>query len=787
MFDASYAISNLKNNGSLWAVVDGSVAISLFLFTWLIGGGALISSIITTMQENHHGAWRKWRPLVWNHTLIIGWNDNAPTVIRQHLEACRMRLVKTPWGVWQPKRPERIIIITAGDAYAISKVVESTIGSFLQRIRVTHDVYCGSYDDVKERKRLVIERANAIYVLGDIDEPAHDARVSLWPTLIRCDNRFLKQNLYCALNIESYGLFCQQQRKMTRGRGASCRLAIDLNTFNFYDSWAKRLFARLDIKGGGKHIESTSRVTIKNPGPSAPSIVIVGFSEMGQAILAEVARDCHYVSNDNVLVTVIDEHLSDKYAEFKSIYPRIDEIADIDIDWVDIAKLGSGDFLSTIGRLADEDRQTTIIVANDDPAVAVQLALPIMNKMTTNRYHVRLLVRQEVRGLYNNWRVTNKTIGGEQQQFMVWGMRDGAGFGARRRDEIVKAMMCSRPGIGIQSCRQRIDALGQILPSLGIEVWFHLPTMSNRRYKPVFRNNVLSRKLTNEDLQNNALVESLLKAYHKHWCACYLLSDDGCGIQDRDEDRRLVKFESLKDDPQCLSALYDEVGLMLNGLREVGLHLVVPISYTNPYMGRLKTFAHEQGTLFLGLCNDIRGTRYVLGGALGYDAALAGNYDIDLRLLVPDAGRSVEEVRREIDSVKDLLAARAKGDPTFKTKFIDEGGTNYIWHTKQIVKVPGIPGDPDVELTWNIQAESTYRSIAEMAARLPKEVIDRYVIAKWNAQQAGKDAYKLLKNDWKSMINLLIDRGARKMDDKSLRELLDSITGQYPEFLKEGE
>ena len=214
--------------------------------------------------------------------------------------------------------------------------------------------------------------------------------------------------------------------------------------------------------------------------------------------------------------------------------------------------------------------------------------------------------------------------------------------------------------------------------------------------------------------------------------------------------------------------------------------MTLATAHINPDNRVIKTFAGMKGEMLVQACG-IAGARYILGGALGYDAALVGNYDIDLRLLVPDAGKSVEEVRREIDSVKDLLAARAKGDPTFKTKFIDEGGTNYIWHTKQIVKVPGIPGDPDVELTWNIQAESTYKSIAEMAARLPKEVIDRYVVAKWNAQQAGKDAYKALKGEWKSMINLLIDKGARAMDDKSLRELLDSITGQYPEFLKEGE
>ena len=75
--------------------------------------------------------------------------------------------------------------------------------------------------------------------------------------------------------------------------------------------------------------------------------------------------------------------------------------------------------------------------------------------------------------------------------------------------------------------------------------------------------------------------------------------------------------------------------------------------------------------------------------------------------------------------------------------------------------------------------------LAEMAARLPKEVIDRYVVEKWNAQQAGKEAYKALKGEWKGMINRLIEKGARKMDDESLRELLDSVASQYSKFLKE--
>lgn len=203
----------------------------------------------------------------------------------------------------------------------------------------------------------------------------------------------------------------------------------------------------------------------------------------------------------------------------------------------------------------------------------------------------------------------------------------------------------------------------------------------------------------------------------------------------------------------------------------------------NPFSNLLVRFARERGAELSTTCG-IAGARYFLGGALGYDAALVGSYDIDLRLLIPDEGKPVDEVHRQIDSVKKLLAERANGDPTFETWFIDEGGGSYIWHTKQIVKVPDIPGDPDVELTWNIQAESSYQSLADMAARLPKDVIDRYVVAKWNARQAGDAAYRSLKGEWKSLLVTIIEKGAKDMDDRALNDLLLSIGDSYPMFLK---
>lgn len=198
----------------------------------------------------------------------------------------------------------------------------------------------------------------------------------------------------------------------------------------------------------------------------------------------------------------------------------------------------------------------------------------------------------------------------------------------------------------------------------------------------------------------------------------------------------------------------------------------------NPCSQLLCEFAKAQGSVLLSHIS-MDGARVVLGGSLAYDAALRGCYDIDLRLLLPDG----PDVRSQIDRVRDLLVEEGKNDPTFKTRFIDEGGTNYIQHTKRIVRIPGI--EAEVELSWNIQSAGSYRSIGEMAARLPRDLIDRFVVAKWNAREAGEENYRAVKAAWRRFVEDLIDRGAREMSDGDLLNLLESLRPTFPCFLTE--
>ena len=195
----------------------------------------------------------------------------------------------------------------------------------------------------------------------------------------------------------------------------------------------------------------------------------------------------------------------------------------------------------------------------------------------------------------------------------------------------------------------------------------------------------------------------------------------------------------------------------------------------------MRAFAEEQGANLVKDCG-IAGAKYFIGGSLGYDAVLKGGFDIDLRLLVPGDWDDMA-ARRNIDAVQKLLIdqAHVRGEE-ISYRFIDEGGTNYIQHTKQIVRRDWADGE--IELTWNIQAENSYNSVAGMSAKLPQIVKDRYVAAKGLAKGESKELYDALKVHWREFISWLVEKGARSMDAAQLEELLVVGIKDFPLFLR---
>lgn len=170
--------------------------------------------------------------------------------------------------------------------------------------------------------------------------------------------------------------------------------------------------------------------------------------------------------------------------------------------------------------------------------------------------------------------------------------------------------------------------------------------------------------------------------------------------------------------------------------------------FRNPYTAKLVAYATERGEELVRKCG-VEAAKWVLGGSLAYDAALKGGNDIDLRLLVPGENEDGSDAKEAIDKVWQVLVEEAKGDETFETRLIEKDGErpNYIRHTRRIVKLDGVEGK--VELSWNVQSKASYKSLSEVAKKLPRVEIDRYVIAKGEAKAKGDKEYRAVKEEFK--------------------------------------
>ena len=497
MFDYGEVLGSLQS-GSLG---DGVAALLLFLFTWLIGGGGLVGSIITTMKFFHEGGWRRCSLLLWNHTVILGWDDNGITVIREHIESRK-------FNIWGPEKqwamPERIVVLTSRNVDEVKRRIDSYLRPRLwKNPTVRYDIYRGEYDDRNELSRLNLSHANAIYILGEESDRSHDARVlmlsqvmgstsfvrlnkfKVWflrkfYCLVRnkrmrnkkdCQSRYgLLLNFLCnvynatlkkwwcpvawllcyvrileltkpvriELHLASFGLYSQLLRMKGEAQASKwdniANRIVDVSYRNFYDSWAKRLFANYWSLVHSDHKHQMIRLKMASI-EAHVHFVIIGFTEMGQALAIQAARVAHYGKGTKVYVTIFDDELERRELEFRSLFPRIDEIADIHWTFMHGEELGSESFMEKIADFSKSGDALTIAIACDNDATGMKIAIPIFN-MTRhkNRDKFQILLRQNVIGRIMPKDEEAPILNVKTQEIRVFGMRDGAGYNAWFRD-----------------------------------------------------------------------------------------------------------------------------------------------------------------------------------------------------------------------------------------------------------------------------------------------------------------------------------------------------------------
>lgn len=420
------------------------LAFVLFLFTWFVGGGVLVSALIATTIDIWSGKWRLWGVLLGNHTVILGWDETVPILLRDHIESHRF---------WFFRRPETIVIMTEHPAHKVRLALRDVLCKPILKgilrwpyIMISSVVLHGKFDDDEEIRNLHLQRANSIYVVGEMDDAAHDIRVLMTPPKLEKHSnsllqreyfQFTRRRLNCHLNIRNLHLFWQHIKGKGRiGDNRICLRSLNIVPHNFYDSWVKRLFSRVPIGGIGK--DEGVHFSFREKDQDV-HIVIIGFGCFGQALAVEAAAVAHYGDKRRTYITVIDDDIGEKERDFRALFPRIDEITDLNLSFITDVKIGSSKFIEMLAAFGGRKQQLTIAITMENDNDGLKLVLPIYKAVTDKK--VQLIVKQQSceTELDGKEETFNGMYGCKNVKF--FGFSNGTGFDVWRREKIARKLV----------------------------------------------------------------------------------------------------------------------------------------------------------------------------------------------------------------------------------------------------------------------------------------------------------------------------------------------------------
>ena len=269
-------------------------------------------------------------------------------------------------------------------------------------------IYLGNIESTEELKRLNIDQAKEVYILGeegDYGRNSKNIKCVQHVSTLRGDNtdsRLLP--VYVQFdNVMSYSTI--QKLELKEYCNYHGKQNIFFRPFNFHENWARRIWgtslSESDIK---KYAPLDYRPICNTDDKHYVHLVIVGLNQCGCALLLEALRVCHYANYDDqmpsdkrirTVITIIDKELDDKINLFRYQLPYIEkQIDDIKINY------RSDDFcsepsLSDIETWnADPQQMLTIAICLSNTDLSLQLGLNLPPSIYQG--DTQILIRQEI-------------------------------------------------------------------------------------------------------------------------------------------------------------------------------------------------------------------------------------------------------------------------------------------------------------------------------------------------------------------------------------------------------
>ena len=375
--------------------------LGIFIFNGLLI--ATINRFMATRADRYKKGANTYRR-IGDHYVIIGYGPSCPSIIRNIYNRGEM------------DSTTRFLLLTNQDP----EMIRLNIQSQLQDLEEKTVIYSGDMSTVSHLERLNIKDAREVFILGEGREAGRDSRNLDCAKLVKEIREKAHGKMTLPVNVQfdkpgSYSTIKRITIPKNYYKNDKAEEVTYIHLFNFYENWARLLWGYHHLESyrpldRGQMVETGSNSQL-TPAQKHVHLVIAGFNEMGVALLLQALRVCHYPNYNETSganktrITIVDPKMDELLPRFKSQYPYLEQITDVEIEYKAerIEDEGFRHELSHLANQADTLLTIAICFADADSSLSAALTLPeplyyevIDGKIVPN-VNVEILVRQEIK------------------------------------------------------------------------------------------------------------------------------------------------------------------------------------------------------------------------------------------------------------------------------------------------------------------------------------------------------------------------------------------------------
>ena len=360
-------------------------------------GGVLISTISNVIERRVETVrtGKAYYKSISGHYVIIGCGDIIVSLIR---ELHRI----------DPEAP--VVVMSSRESEKVRHGLQASLDREEERQVY---IYFGNIESMEELRRLNIDKAKEVYILGEEGDYGRDSKnIQCVRSVGRLKGPAAAGHKLPVYTLsERIGSYSVIQKLALSDKERAELKGIYFRPFNLYENWARRLWTHYTVEEDEDRLYDSVDYDPIRLSPDGGlqgndrhvHLVIAGFGAMGQALLLEAMRVCHYANYDDAAesgsrirteITVIDRDVEPLKQHFMAQFPYIDAIDDIRVDYRNEDLCSSPVRESLVQWAADSRQMLTVAVCISDPDESIILGLNLPGEIY--RSEARVLIRQEM-------------------------------------------------------------------------------------------------------------------------------------------------------------------------------------------------------------------------------------------------------------------------------------------------------------------------------------------------------------------------------------------------------